>query len=134
VQFVEALHTLYRLVLRFDQGRDVLPALPEIGDIHAFVNRQRHLTSPLVCAIISVKKDTKGLSMLIYTISELRRGASEIVNQVIEQDDIVLITRFGKPVAILLLYESYNMLVKQLDDLEDALALYQRQDDERVPF
>jgi len=72
--------------------------------------------------------------MLIYTISELRRGASEIVNQVIEQDDIVLITRFGKPVAILLLYESYNMLVKQLDDLEDALALYQRQDDERVPF
>jgi len=72
--------------------------------------------------------------MLIYTISELRRKASEIVNQVIEQDDIVLITRFGKPVIVLLPYGNYNTLVERLDDLEDVLALYQRQDDEFVSF
>ncbi len=72
--------------------------------------------------------------MLVFTISEMRRNVSKIINQVIEQDDVALITRFGKPAAILLTYDRFNALVEQLDDLEDALALYQRQDDEFVSF
>ena len=72
--------------------------------------------------------------MLVFTISEMRRNVSKIINQVIEQDDVALITRFGKPAAILLTYDRFNALVEQLDDLEDALALYQRQDDKLVSF
>jgi len=64
----------------------------------------------------------------------MRRNVSKIINQVIEQDDVALITRFGKPAAILLTYDRFNALVEQLDDLEDALALYQRQDDKLVSF
>ncbi len=52
--------------------------------------------------------------MQFATISEVRRNISQLVNQVVEDDEHLLITRQGKPVAVLSSYDAFHKSEPQL--------------------
>jgi len=53
-------------------------------------------------------------------ISEVKARLPELVTDVQEQDGEVVVTRNGKPAAILVSYEEYERLKETLDVLSDA--------------
>jgi len=54
--------------------------------------------------------------MFFITVSEIRRDVTQIIRRIREQGDFAIITRHGKPVAVLLSYEAYVVLTEQSKD------------------
>jgi prevent-host-death family protein len=56
------------------------------------------------------------MNVRIITISELRRNVSPIIKALQQQGKAVYITRHGRPHAVLLSYEHYEQLLKQVGE------------------
>ena len=54
--------------------------------------------------------------MKIIPFTEARLKLTPIINELVETGEPVCITRFGKPVAVLLPYKLYNTLARNLQD------------------
>jgi prevent-host-death family protein len=64
-----------------------------------------------------IKKGAK-MGTNIVPISDLRREASRVVNNLREGSDVVYITQHGRPAAVLLNFEHYEALIAQLAELK----------------
>lgn len=60
--------------------------------------------------------------MLIITVTDLRTKSKELLDQIIEKDEVFIVTRYGRPVVVLLGYDRYNDLLDRLSVLEKASA------------
>ena len=54
--------------------------------------------------------------MQILTISEIRRDMNRVIRKTAERDDFVVIVRHGKPVAVLLPYDKFRALRRNIND------------------
>lgn len=61
------------------------------------------------------------MSTKIMPISDLRRRASRILELLAEEEDVVYITHYGRPVAVMVDYDHYEQLLEQLRDLTQQL-------------
>jgi prevent-host-death family protein len=59
----------------------------------------------------------------IMPVSDLRRQTSRVIQAVQEEGDVIYITQYGRPAAVLLDYEYYEALLAQLEDLSDLASL-----------
>lgn len=69
------------------------------------------------------------MALKIMPISDLRRNTSEVLSAVQQHDDIVYITQYGRPAAVLLDYERYESMLAQLEDLVDLASLVAAEDE-----
>ncbi len=67
----------------------------------------------------------------IIPISNLRRKTSEVIKAVQNGDDVVYVTQHGRPAAVLVNYDRYEILMSHLEDLSDRASL-QAADEERA--
>lgn len=63
------------------------------------------------------------MSTKIVPISDLRRQASQIIERLTKDGDVVYITQHGRPAAVLVDFDRYEMLLAQLEDLADLASL-----------
>jgi antitoxin YefM len=56
-------------------------------------------------------------------ITEARSNISEILDNVVETGEEYVITRHGKPIAVLLSYDEYDSLVETVNILSDDVAM-----------
>ncbi len=71
----------------------------------------------------------------LVPLSEAKTRLHELVRGLVERE--VLLLRHGRPVAVMLGFQSYRALLERLEDLEDRLAVFEaRQEgpDTRVPW
>lgn len=61
----------------------------------------------------------------ILPISEVKARLPELVNRVQERDDEIVVTRNGKPAAVLVNYAEYERLKESLDVLADPELMRQ---------
>ena len=59
----------------------------------------------------------------IVTVSELKTNLSSVVARLGTEGNPFYVTQHGKPKAVLVQYEEYEVLLEKLDDLEDALSM-----------
>lgn len=59
----------------------------------------------------------------IMPISDLRRQTSQVIRTVQEDGEAVYITQHGRPAAVLVDYERYEMMLAQLEELSDLVSL-----------
>jgi prevent-host-death family protein len=55
------------------------------------------------------------MTMRVITVSELRRNVDRTTKE-LQQDEVVVITRHGRPQAVLVSYEHYEQLLQQAGD------------------
>jgi prevent-host-death family protein len=58
-------------------------------------------------------------------ISEVKTRLPELVSRVAEREDEIVVTRNGKPAAVLINYDEYARLKETLDVLSDPVAMKQ---------
>lgn len=58
-------------------------------------------------------------------ISEVKTRLPELVSGVQEREDEIVVTRNGKPAAVLINYDEYERLKETLDVLGDAVSMRQ---------
>ncbi len=63
------------------------------------------------------------MSVKILPISDLRRKASEIIDTIQGTGDAIYVTQHGRPAAVLVGYERYEQMLRDLEDLTDRLSL-----------
>ena len=61
----------------------------------------------------------------IMPISEVKTRLPELVSGVVEREEEIVVTRNGKPVAVLVNYDEYERLKDTLDVLSDPLLMKQ---------
>lgn len=59
------------------------------------------------------------MSTRIMPISDLRREASRVLEILREEGDVVYITHYGRPVAVMVDYDQYERLKEQLRELTE---------------
>lgn len=64
------------------------------------------------------------MSTNIVPISDLRRQASKVVNQVRESSDVAYITQHGRPAAVLINFDQYEAMVEELEALRRSQLAY----------
>ena len=62
---------------------------------------------------IFITKERIKLSTKIMPVSDLRRQTSSVIRSIQEDRDVVYITQHGRPAAVMLDYEAYEMLLAQ---------------------
>jgi len=63
------------------------------------------------------------MAIKIIPVSDLRRKTSDVIKAVQNGDDVVYITQYGRPAAVLVDYDRYEMLMSQIEDLSDRASL-----------
>ena len=58
-------------------------------------------------------------------ISEVKTRLPELVSSIAERDDEIVVTRNGKPAAVLINYDEYERLKETLDVLSDPISMRQ---------
>lgn len=58
----------------------------------------------------------------IMPVSDLRRNTSDVL-ATLREGEVVYITQHGRPTAVLLDYQRYEMMLAQLEELSDLAAL-----------
>ena len=61
----------------------------------------------------------------IVNVSELKTDLARLMGRLQDDGVPVYVTQHGRPKAVLVKYEDYEILLEKLDDLEDALAMQQ---------
>lgn len=69
------------------------------------------------------------MALKIMPISDLRRNTSEVLSAVQQNGDIVYITQYGRPAAVLIDFEYYESMLAQLEDLVDIASLAAAEDE-----
>lgn len=69
----------------------------------------------------------------IMPISDLRRQASQVIKTRREGSEVVYITQHGRPAAVLVDYDQYEVLMAQLEDRADLASLEAAVDEEERP-
>ena len=64
-------------------------------------------------------------------ISEVKARLPELVTGVVQREEEIVVTRNGKPVAVLVGYDEYERLKETLDVLSDRRLMKQVRDSER---
>lgn len=65
--------------------------------------------------------------MNILPASELRDKISSVLKQITDTGEPVYITQYSKPKAVLVNFDFYNNLIKELEDLEDIHDMIEAQ-------
>lgn len=71
----------------------------------------------------------------LVPLSEAKIRFHELVRNLAEHH--VLLLRHGRPVGVMLSYQSYGALLERIDDLEDMLSVFEAREegpDTRVPW
>jgi prevent-host-death family protein len=63
------------------------------------------------------------MSTKIMPVSDLRRQTSKVLKSVREGGDVVYITQHGRPTAVLVDYEQYELMRAQLEDAADLASI-----------
>ena len=71
------------------------------------------------------------MGITIMNVTEARQRFTELVRELISP---VYVTVYGTPQAVIVQYATYEALLEKIEDLEDTLALYQREGEERIPL
>ena len=69
----------------------------------------------------------------IISISEMRREMDAVLDGLAEAGD-VMITRYGRPTAVLLDFALYEKLMAQLEDLTDLVSLGEAVNEPARPY
>ena len=69
------------------------------------------------------------MALKIMPISDLRRNTSEVLSAVQQNGDIIYITQYGRPAAVLIDFEYYESMLAQLEDLVDIASLTAAEDE-----
>ena len=56
-------------------------------------------------------------------VSDLRRRTSDLIKAVREEGEAVYVTRYGRPVVVLVEVQAYRALRAQLEELSDLVSL-----------
>lgn len=70
----------------------------------------------------------------IMGVTKVRHDFTTVVNEADEHGQPIYLTNFNEPRAVLIGYEAFENLIKRIDDLEDALAIYAGREEPREPF
>lgn len=70
----------------------------------------------------------------IMPVSDLRRNASEVLNQIRQNQQAVYITQHGRPAAVLVDYDMYEAMLAQLEDLADLASLDAAEEEPDRPY
>ena len=70
----------------------------------------------------------------IMGVTQARAAFTEIVNDADAHGEPVYLTNFNEPRAVLIGYEAWEALIERLEDLEDAVLFYSRQDEPLRPI
>ncbi len=70
----------------------------------------------------------------IIPVSDLRRKTSQLLKQVQHEGDVIYVTQYGRPKAVLLDYDYYETLLAQLEDLSDLASLEAAADEPARPY
>lgn len=72
--------------------------------------------------------------MNILPSSELRDKISSILKALEKNKEPVFITQYSRPKAVLVDFDAYNHLIKQLEDLEDVYDMLEAKKENGRPF
>jgi prevent-host-death family protein len=70
--------------------------------------------------------------MVITSITNAKPHLSELVDK--SDTEEVILTRHGSAAAVILSSARYDSLIERLEDAEDALAAYQAEGEETIPW
>ena len=70
----------------------------------------------------------------IIPVSDLRRRTSDVIKAVQGGDQVVYVTRHGRPAVVVVDYEDYEALMAQLEDLSDLVSLKAAVDEPARPY
>jgi prevent-host-death family protein len=70
----------------------------------------------------------------IISTSKIRRKMAEVVNQADEHGEPIYLTNYDEPKAVLIGYQAWEALMERMEDMEDALSLYERRGESARPF
>jgi len=70
----------------------------------------------------------------IIPVSDLRRKTSDVIEIVQSGGQVVYVTQYGRPVAVMIDYEEYETLMAQLEDLSDLASLEAAADEPTRPY
>lgn len=70
----------------------------------------------------------------IMGATKVRQNFTGVLDNVSASEEPLYITHRGDPKAVLCGYEFFEALTEKLEDLEDILALYRREGEERIPL
>jgi len=63
------------------------------------------------------------MAVRIMPVSDLRRRTRDVIEAAQDEDNVVYITQHGRPAAVIMNYERYEMLMAHLEDLSDLASL-----------
>ena len=72
--------------------------------------------------------------MNILPVGELRKKMSSVLKQIEETGEPVFIVQYSNPRAVLMNFEHYNQLLRELEDLEDIRDMLSAQEEPGRPF
>lgn len=72
--------------------------------------------------------------MKILPASEVRDKISAVLKKLEETGEPVFITQYSKPKAVLVDFEIYNQLIKEIEDLEDVYDMIESRKEPGRPF
>jgi prevent-host-death family protein len=74
------------------------------------------------------------MAVKIMPVSDLRRRTHDVIEAAQDEDNVVYITQHGRPAAVLMNYERYEMLMAYLEDLSDLASLQEAASEPVRPY
>jgi len=69
------------------------------------------------------------MAVKIMPVTDLRQKITSVLKELEESGQPLYITQYGRPKAVLLSYQDYEALIRELEDLEDSLSIYEGKDE-----
>jgi prevent-host-death family protein len=69
------------------------------------------------------------MAVKIMPVTDLRQNITTVLKALEESGQPLYITQYGRPKAVLLSYREYEALIRELEDLEDSLCIYEGKDE-----
>jgi len=74
------------------------------------------------------------MAVKIMPVTDLRQKITSVLKELEESGQPLYITQYGRPKAVLLSYEGYEALIRELEDLEDSLSIYEGKGEPSRPY
>ncbi len=65
------------------------------------------------------------MAVKIMPVTDLRQKITSVLKELEESGQPLYITQYGRPKAVLLSYQGYESLIRELEDLGDSLSIYE---------
>lgn len=74
------------------------------------------------------------MAVKIMPVTDLRQKITSVLKELGESGRPLYITQYGRPKAVLLSYQGYEALIRELEDLEDSLSIYEGKEEPSRPY